>query len=107
MYLKAFKRRKTDPETNYFCMCRSDIMWYFNDAEIGKGRDRKFRHKKLTVSRKGVLRIKDIRQEEAGQYSCTGNLKFTVSRKGVLRIKDISQEEAGQYSCTGYLKLTV
>jgi hypothetical protein len=47
-------------------------MWYFNSGEIGMGRDRKFRHHKLTVSRKGVLRIKDIGQEEAGTYACSG-----------------------------------
>ncbi len=47
-------------------------MWYFNGNEVGKGSDRKFRHHKLSVSRKGVLRIKDIGQEEAGTYACSG-----------------------------------
>ena len=58
--------------TCFFLLLRSEIMWYFNGNEVGKGSDRKFRHHKLSVSRKGVLRIKDIGQEEAGTYACSG-----------------------------------
>ena len=58
------------------CLCsRTEIVWAKGD-QLFSGRKRRARHSKISVSRKGILKIKDIDTKEAGRYTCLG--KFTL-----------------------------
>jgi hypothetical protein len=46
-------------------------VWAKGD-QLYSGRKRKGRHSKVSVSRKGILKIKDIDYKEAGRYTCLG-----------------------------------
>ena len=52
------------------CLCsRTEIVWAKGD-QLFSGRKRRARHSKISVSRKGILKIKDIDTKEAGRYTC-------------------------------------
>jgi hypothetical protein len=61
-------------------------VWAKGD-QLYSGRKRKGRHSKVSVSRKGILKIKDIDYKEAGRYTCLGRatgqeyVKFSRRKK--------------------------
>ena len=52
---------------------RTSIVWEMGDLKLLCGQ-RSGRHDKVSVSDKGVLRIRNIGLEDAGVYTCIGQL---------------------------------
>jgi hypothetical protein len=57
---------------------RTEIVWARGD-QLFSGRKKRARHGKITVSRKGILKIKDIDYKEAGRYTCLGRSDWYAS----------------------------
>jgi len=74
---------------------KADILWGYGSVVLGGGR--RSRHRKLSVSRKGVLRIKEVGTDDAGVYTCMAG-KARADIEIVVKSKESKKPEENPFN---------